>query len=54
MISKRVAEYQSSADTEHCRDCVMLRKPRACTLIIGVINLEGHCKYWEAKKSPGC
>lgn len=51
MISKLTAEYTHKyAGKEKCEACDMFRKPRACSLVIGVINSEGRCKYWEAKK----
>lgn len=49
MIRKVDAEYIPEGKTKLCRDCNMFDRPHWCTLVIGVINPGGYCKYWEAK-----
>lgn len=50
MITKSTANYIAAASRDYCRDCTMFRKPSACTLVSGVINLNGHCDYFERKQ----
>lgn len=33
-----------------CDDCTMFQKPSRCSLVIGHIDPEGVCKYFERKK----
>lgn len=48
-ISKSEAEYVEAVKKDHCKDCKMFREPRACTLVLGYISPEGHCRYFERK-----
>lgn len=48
-ISKAEAEYVDKAKSNHCQDCKMYRAPHACTLVLGYIEYEGHCRYFERK-----
>jgi hypothetical protein len=51
MISKIEAEYIEHAKKRHCEDCGMYREPHKCTLVEGVINEDGHCKYFKRASS---
>ncbi len=53
MITKQKAEYVQKANKEHCRDCNMFRPPQSCTLVEGVINAGGHCRYFVRKRKNG-
>ena len=54
-ITKEAANYVShyKIQKRQCEACSMFRPNTvnydSCTLVIGMINPEGHCKYWEAK-----
>jgi hypothetical protein len=47
--TKDQADYVASTNSkEKCRACSMYR-PGRCTLVKGLINPSGHCKYWVKK-----
>lgn len=47
--SKSEANYSDTGTkAEHCSICEHYERPRACSLVRGVILPGGWCKYWEA------
>jgi len=48
-ISKSEADYIEPAKKEHCEDCTMFRLPARCTLVLGEISINGHCRYFKLK-----
>jgi hypothetical protein len=47
-ISKDDADYvQHPVAGEMCADCSMFRSPNRCTLVVGAISRQGHCRYFE-------
>jgi hypothetical protein len=48
--TKADANYRTRAQSRHCQDCSMYRRPNDCTLVKGYISPMGTCRFWEAKK----
>ncbi len=50
--SKTTANYvDHPVGGDHCSQCTMFRAPHGCTSVEGSIAPQGHCSYYEAKKS---
>lgn len=48
-ISKLEANYRRATGDKKCGNCVMFRKPSACTLVRGKISATDTCDKWEKK-----
>lgn len=48
-ITKSEAAYLPHVKDRKCKDCRMFQPPAVCSLVQGIINKDGTCKYWEAK-----
>ena len=50
-MTKAEAGYvEHSSRKYHCEHCSMFIKPRSCSYVMGTINPDGWCEYYEAKK----
>lgn len=51
-ISKERADYREHTPrvSRRCGTCSMFRAPDRCTLVKGLINRGGVCKFWEPKR----
>ncbi len=49
-ITKSEADYGRGTWHRKCSLCTMFRVPHSCTLVLGVIEPDDVCKYFEREK----